>query len=197
MELKRDYFPTMKAPDIAKKKVMQYIYENKKNLTRRFYFYRIYAPAFLLLFIIWWWLTFYSRELKPNKNIYTVVNDYWKTEFAMQDGDTTTAMNQNTTPLENYSRIQVPVQETNELDTLAQRQISNPDAWLLATQTLTNTTADNITNDSNVMMAKSLMISESSPIVAEDEPWLNQQISELESLMNDISSITSQEEILF
>jgi len=51
MDFKKDYFPTAKAPEIAKKKVMQYIYQNQKSLTKRFYFYRVYMPAFVVLFI--------------------------------------------------------------------------------------------------------------------------------------------------
>ncbi len=176
MEFKKDYFPRAKAPDIAKKIVMQYVYWNKKNLNKRFYFYRVYAPAFLLLFIVWWWMTYYQKINKPDLEIYTFNNDIWISNESIWNKDL-----------------------SKETVNVSEKILTNNNAGLKGSSS-SNDVVDN--NIWNVVMksARSLADEVSSVnMIAVDntQKTLDQQISEIENLMNDISSITSQEEILF
>jgi len=175
MDIKKDYFPTAKAPDIAKKKIMQYIYWNKKNLSKRFYFYRVYAPAFLLLFIVWGWFAFYNKANKPDWQIYTLKTDSWISRDIIDEPKAadnvagkieTLAINDNVWGAENLNNN---INKAN-LDVVTSKAIQKD----------TNQNASAATYASN-----------------NSQVTLNQQINELEILMNDISSITVQEEILF
>jgi len=178
MEFKKEYFPRAEAPDIAKKTIMQYVYWNKKNLSKRFYFYRVYAPAFLLLFIVWWWMTYYNKANKPDLEIYTFNNDAWvSNEF-----------------VENMDIWQKTVSIVPE-DTI----INN-------NETLNNNidTKDTAIDNSiwNIAMKSARWVTEQVGLVNtlavdNQQKTLDQQINEIEILMDDISSITSQEEILF
>ncbi len=85
MEFSKDYFPTAKAPPIAREKVMQHIYPNPKSLTKRFYFYRVYAGAFVVLFVVRWAIVFYNKELNISPNITSIQYDnIWSQAILMQ-----------------------------------------------------------------------------------------------------------------
>lgn len=215
--LKKDYFPTAKAPDIAKQTVMQYVYGNKKNLTKRFHFYKIYAPAFVLLFIFLWWLVFYNREIKQNNNIYTVVKDYkadqkalymnenWAIESIDQDiwawqADYKTDQNidnqrsniqetnnvyeiPSNVPMVKWLDDNIEIDDRSEIDYVAKPDDSAKTDYIAEIDYNT---------DKNVLSTESSIM----PIDYTTDT-LDQQINEIENLINDISSIISQEEILF
>ncbi len=199
MEIKKDYFPRAKAPEIAKKKVMQYVYWSKKNLSKRFYFYRVYAPAFLLLFIVWWWLAFYDKQIKPNWEIYTFKSESW-----MEGG-----FIENSNESQNIAGLAGPSSVNN--DTLM-RDASALDSTSLVSPAL-NPSQDNFdqtssttsiarsntteTKSSNIFPVNGAIDGPSSVSSVSPEATLDQQITEIENLMNDISSITTQEENLF
>ena len=85
MEFSKDYFPTAKAPPIAREKIMQHIYPKAKSLTKRFYFYRVYAWAFVVLFVVRWAVVFYNKELNVSPNIASIQYDnIWSQESLMQ-----------------------------------------------------------------------------------------------------------------
>lgn len=66
MEIRKKIFPQSKAPEIARKKVMQYIYwySQKSVLSKKIYFNNIYAPVFVLLIICIWFLFMYPRQIR-------------------------------------------------------------------------------------------------------------------------------------
>ena len=85
MEFSKDYFPTAKAPPIVREKIMQHIYPTTKSLTKRFYFYRVYAWAFVVLFVVRWAVVFYNKELNVSPNIASIQYDnIWSQESLMQ-----------------------------------------------------------------------------------------------------------------
>jgi hypothetical protein len=63
-EYHKDYFPRSKAPEHVKDKVLQHVYWNKKNLTKRFSFYKIYVPSFILFFVVMGWWAFFTAQNK-------------------------------------------------------------------------------------------------------------------------------------
>ena len=192
MEIKKDYFPTAKAPDIAKKKVMQYVYWSKKNLSKRFYFYRIYAPAFLLLFIMIWWLAFYNIELKVGNRIQNKTVSNEKQQLLAENPAIRNFVENKEGSAENKNISILPETTSLDNDTLMKNSPVVDNADLASPITIetrwNNTGIEAVTNIANEPSAVSL----SSP-----EPTLDQQINEIEKLMNDISSIASQEESLF
>lgn len=185
MTIKKNYFPSSKAPDIAKKIVMQYIYWNKPHLSKRFYFYRVYAPAFLLLFVVWWWLTYYNKINKPHWEMYTFRNNSWIISKFIKNTDIyQNALSTSETAMINNNTIN---------NSIANNDIAN-------NVVVTDNTANNANIDSMMMkwsQGTNPVNSVNAVAVNNSQQILNQQISEIEALMNDISSITSQEEILF
>ncbi|MFZ2151106.1 MAG: hypothetical protein WAZ12_05380 [Candidatus Absconditicoccaceae bacterium] len=187
MEFKKEYFPIANAPDIVKRTVMQHVYGNKKNLNKRFYFYRVYAPAFLLLFIVWGGMTYYQKANKLDLEIYTLNNNSGISSEFGEDigvGQKTTAMPQDT--ITNGNEALNNSITTN--DTTNNNLVNN------------DTTVDNSVG--NIAMKSSKLLTDqvssiNTVAVDNSQKTLNQQINEIEILMNDISSITSQEEILF
>ncbi len=181
MQIKKNYFPTSKAPNIAKNIVMQYIYWNKTHISKRFYFYRVYAPAFLLLFVVWWWLTYYNKINKPHWEMYTFRNNSWIISKFIKNTD-----------------IYQNALSTSETAMINNNNTNNNS---IANNTIANDNPTNNANIDNMMMKWSQgtnpVNSVNAVAVNNSKQVLNQQISEIEALMNDISSITSQEEILF
>lgn len=187
MELKKDYFPRAKAPDIAKTIVMQYVYWNKKNLSKRFYFYRVYAPAFLLLFIVWWSMTYYNQTNKSELQIYTINNDSWISSEFVENSDlskeTVNVSEMMLTDNQEKSNNNITTNDAVDNILVADNVAIDNSMWNIAMKS-----AESTTDQTSYVNA-----------VAVDNPQktLDQQISEIEILMDDISSITSQEEILF
>ena len=187
MEFKKEYFPTAKAPEIAKKTVMQYIYWTKKNLNKRFYFYRVYAPAFLLLFVVWWWMTYYNKINRPSWEIYTFKNDSWISSGFIEN-------NKISQKIANVSDTSMINNNSNINNNIASNSISNN--IVVSDNTTSNTNIGSAVmkwNQSNPTQVSSV----NAATVNNTSKTLSQQISEIEILMNDISSITKQEEILF
>ena len=199
MEIKKDYFPKAKAPDIAKKIVMQYVYWNKKNLSKRFYFYRIYAPAFVLLFIMIWWLAVYTRELRPldtkqngdmsDKRQQLIAENPASRNFVSNTVDSSQndvegQNTENTTNIPTTNNIDQTNNTTKTLsldNSLVEAKINNPSIATVngAVDLPSQINATNVSNPVDPQVA------------------LAQQISEINNLINDITSITSQEEKLF
>lgn len=201
MEVKKNYFPTSKAPDIAKKKVMQYVYWTKKNLSKRFYFYRIYAPAFLLLFIAWWWITYYNKELKPIDRTQRITMSDENKPLVAESDAMRNFVSDKGAGIENQNNVDgqnienpTAIQTTNNINqTESMTKTLSPDSGLMIAK-ISNPSVDavngaidwpSVVNTTNV----------ANPV--SPQATLSQQISDIESLMKDISAITSQEEVLF
>lgn len=193
----KDYFPTTKAPDIAKQKIMQYIYGNKKSLSKRYYFYRVYAPAFLLLFIVLWGVSFYNRELRSIDKIPRTTTYDEKQELLAKSPAMRNFVSNKDTNQENS--ILPKTANTDENIWSDGIDVNKP--WLETVAFNTDNTNDtiNYTSSNGIVEAVNGRSSNPSDMAssASLEQSLEQQISEIENLMNDISSITAQEENLF
>ncbi len=201
MELKKNYFPTAKAPDIAKKKVMQYIYWSQKNLSKRFYFYRVYVPSFLLLFMVLWWVAFYNKEMIPINGIKRINTDNEKQQLLAKNP-----------AIRNFVSNDNQEKTLDNNIVISNGNVNGSDRAISMTQDASSQVNDTTIMDNNVMERKisnaALSIDNVSNIpsvanttnatsIASPNNSLTQQISEIENLMNDISSITNQEELLF
>lgn len=201
MEVKKNYFPTSKAPDIAKKKVMQYVYWTKKNLSKRFYFYRIYAPAFLLLFIAWWWITYYNKELKPIDRIQRITMSDENKPLVAESDAMWNFVSDKGAGIENQNNVDgqnienpTAIPTTNNIDQAASITKSlSPDNSLVAAK-INNPGVDSV---NGAIDWTSLINTTNVATPVNPQATLSQQISDIENLMKDISAITSQEEVLF
>lgn len=193
----KDSFPTMKAPDIAKQKIMQYIYGNKKSLSKRYYFYRVYAPAFLLFFIVLWGVSFYNREIRPiDKTPKTTTYDERQELLAKSPAMRNFVSNKNA---DKEPSILPKAGNTDENIWSDAIDVNKPGVETVAFNTDNTNDTINYTSSNGIVAAVNGRSSNPSdvPSSASLEQSLEQQISEIENLMNDISSITAQEENLF
>jgi hypothetical protein len=194
--MKKDYFPTAKAPDIAKQKIMQYIYGTKKSLSKRYYFYRVYAPAFLLLFIVLWGVTFYNRELRPIDETPKITKYDERQELLAKSPALRNFVSNKYADKE--PSILPKTANTDETIWSDAADVNRPVSTVAFNTDNTNDTI-NYASPNDIVMAVDSRSSSPSNIAssASLEQSLEQQISEIENLMNDISSITAQEENLF
>lgn len=193
----KDYFPTMKAPDIAKQKIMQYIYKSPKSLSKRYYFYRVYAPAFLLFFIFLWGISLYNKELNP-------IDEKSKTLVYNQEQEllAESSIIQNFVSDEDINQELSILPETANTDENIWSdgiEVNKPGVKTVAFNTDDTDDTINYTSANGISAAVNGRSSNPSDAVssANLEQSLEQQISEIENLINDISSITVQEENLF
>lgn len=225
MDFKKGHFPQSKAPEIARKKVMQYIYwsSQKKSINKRFYLSKIYAPVFVVLILfIWtfflnweWMISKYTakttRTLFNLKNFSSRATEEIKIKDSQLESFEVDSIKEKSKDIvkdivfverytdEKYNKQENQNYVNNNEKIVYQKttpELDNTDSFFYEQETV---------DASKVLAPETMVLATEATDTKSYAEWSDQdsldnlysQITELENIMKDISNLTQEEESLF
>lgn len=218
MDFKKEHFPQSKAPEIARKKVMQHIYwsSQKKLTSKKIYFNKIYAPVFVVL-ILFIWTFFLNWEWMISK--YTFKAPRISLNLKNFSSKSTEEIKIKDSQLENFE-VKSIIEEPQEIvfvkrytDTKDTNQeeinyVNDNEKIVYQKTTPAIDRTDSSIYDQEIASTSKELAPEIMALATDTKSyteWSSQdsldnlysQITELENIMKDISNLTQEEESLF